>query len=1187
MAQRLSPTAIVRQEWARAATLLAVLLILALFSQPVAARWIDLGGDPVTVTLLESDASRSVVEITVGGFEAEPVLIQGEIYHHIYLQEESLQRVLGLPELPSVRRALIVPDDQEMAVRVIVAEQVELEDLPVAPSKGHLLRTVDPAMVAYTFADFYASDDVYPTQVATADEPHIMRDFRGLVVQANPFQYLPATQTLRVYTRLVIEVAPVGPGQINVLERSAPPVSLDRQFTQMYENHFLNFGSGQRYDTVLEDGGLLVIAYDDFMSYIQPLIDWKIQKGVPTRLVALSEVGPTSAAIYDYIAAEYASWNLAYVLLVGDAQQVPRWTPDSDPGYSLLAGSDSYPEIFVGRFSAENAEHVITQVQRTIAYERDVAAGPDWAQRGTGIASNQGPGHYGEYDDDHMDFIREDLLGYGYLEVDRIYDPSATDAMVAAALNAGRGIVNYCGHGSTTSWGSSGFNTSDVNALVNDGMLPFIHSVACNNGTFYPGTCFAEAWQRATHNEQPSGAIGCYMSYVSQSWDPPMYAQDETIDLLVADAMRTLGGLWFNGSCHMMDMTGTTGQYEFRNWTLFGDPSVMVRTKVASEMTVAHTGVLLVGLNEYPVTVVGQEGALCALYADGVLYGSALTDATGQAVIALADPPLVPMDLTLTVTAYNRVTQVTEVHVLPPEGPYLVFDGVNILNETSEADGVLDNGETAELQISLGNVGVEDATGISATLTTGDAFLTIPAGGLTFPDIPAGGQDVCHEACPVMVTGDVPDGHLVQFELNVTADNGSWTTSFVLPLQAPVLEAGEVTVDDTAQGDADWFADAGETVDITLSVTNVGHAGSGPISSILSSMDGNVIILGSSARSETVPEGGSVVLGPFQVQVLPSCPEPSYLNFVLAVEDDFGYEVNLDFEIMVGGWYDNAERNRGWTITAPGDDATSGIWVRVDPVGTSYNGDIVQPEDDHTDDGSFCFVTGNGSVGGTAGENDVDGGSTTLLSPVFELQGAISATVSYWRWYTNTSGNNPDQDWWDVEVTSDGTNWISLEHTQESLAAWTQFTFDLADYIPLTDNVQLRFIARDDYPGSLVEAAVDDFLLQVVWSVIAGADDEQDHLPVRLSLAENYPNPFNPKTTINFDLPRPSRVELAVYDLSGRRVATLVSDELDAGRHAITWLGRDDADRQVASGVYFYRLQAGDEVMNRKMMLVK
>ena len=650
--------------------------LVCLCNTPVGAAWIDLGGDGVTVSLMESDGARSVIEITLGGFDAEPVDIDGQTYYLISLAREGLEKEAGYPELPSVRRSLIIPDDREMAVSVLSSEHVEFTDLPVAPSKGHLLRTVDPATVPYHFDAFYQSAGTYPAAAVEANAPYILRDYRGMVVDANVLQYSPATQTLRVYTRMVIEVRPVGPGSINVLERSGPIAKMDRQFTNLYRDHFLNFGADSRYMPVLEDGGLLIITYDAFLSSIQPLAAWKLQKGIPTKLVTLSDTGPSYSQIRNYILAEYQDWGLSYVLLVGDGAQLPKYGSDSDPGYSLLVGSDSYPEIFVGRFSAETPEHVVTQVQRTISYERDTVAGNGWLQEGTGIASNQGPGHYGEYDNQHMDLIRDDLLAYGYLEVDQIYDPSATSAMVSNALNAGRGIVNYCGHGSQTSWSTTGFGNTHVNALTNDDMLPFICSVACNNGTFTPGTCFAEAWMRATHNGQPTGAIACYMSYISQSWDPPMYAEDEAVDLLVADEMRTVGGLWFNGSCHMMDMTGASGENEFRNWTIFGDPSLAVRTKTAAEMMVNHLPIVPLGVSSFMVEVPEVAGATACLYRDGVIHGTAVTDASGHAEIVLDIPVLTPGEITLTVTAYNRVTYIVDLEAIVPA--HVTIDPVSV-----------------------------------------------------------------------------------------------------------------------------------------------------------------------------------------------------------------------------------------------------------------------------------------------------------------------------------------------------------------------------------------------------------------------------------------------------------------------------------------------------------------------------
>jgi hypothetical protein len=90
-----------------------------------------------------------------------------------------------------------------------------------------------------------------------------------------------------------------------------------------------------------------------------------------------------------------------------------------------------------------------------------------------------------------------------------------------------------------------------------------------------------------------------------------------------------------------------------------------------------------------------------------------------------------------------------------------------------------------------------------------------------------------------------------------------------------------------------------------------------------------------------------------------------------------------------------------------------------------------------------------------------------------------------------------------------------------------------------------------------------------------------------LHLRPPLPNPFNPRTTIAFDLPAASRVRLSVFDLRGRLVRTLLDESRSAGRHDVVWEGRSDQGRRVASGVYLLRLEANGAVETRRVALVK
>ena len=95
-------------------------------------------------------------------------------------------------------------------------------------------------------------------------------------------------------------------------------------------------------------------------------------------------------------------------------------------------------------------------------------------------------------------------------------------------------------------------------------------------------------------------------------------------------------------------------------------------------------------------------------------------------------------------------------------------------------------------------------------------------------------------------------------------------------------------------------------------------------------------------------------------------------------------------------------------------------------------------------------------------------------------------------------------------------------------------------------------------------------------------------LPAAFSLANNFPNPFNPATTIQYALPQAADVELTVYNVLGQPVRTLVAEHQNAGRYVVEWDATNDSGHSLSSGMYFYRLQAGGEFHEvKKMLLLK
>ncbi len=173
---------------------------------------------------------------------------------------------------------------------------------------------------------------------------------------------------------------------------------------------------------------------------------------------------------------------------------------------------------------------------------------------------------------------------------------------------------------------------------------------------------------------------------------------------------------------------------------------------------------------------------------------------------------------------------------------------------------------------------------------------------------------------------------------------------------------------------------------------------------------------------------------------------------------------------------DDVESDRGWTLGVPGDGATSGQWVQVDPNGTA--GGTIQPEDDHTPDpGIVAFITGQQSPGQASEANDVDGGSTTLVTPTLAGASLGAAQVRYHRWVAVEGGFLSGGGTLRVELSSDdGTSWVGVEQVSDHENRWTSRRVDVASITPLSDALRLRFVAEPNSPYNfrVLECGVDD-----------------------------------------------------------------------------------------------------------------
>ncbi len=847
-------------------------------------------------TLISSTENEVVVKVAIDGFYTQNVKTPNGKQVVVSVDRMASMLEAGAPDLPMEPISVIIGDRAEMQVSVVNSTYVDFENIEVAPSKGNFSRQINPDDVPYTYGEMYQQDAFWPAAQATLEAPYIMRDLRGQNIMVRPFAYNPVTKTLRVYTSMTIAMTKVSDnGENQKVARRGVTVKVAPEFEASYEHRFINYKENSRYSWIEDHGEMLVVCPDQYMNAMQPLVDWKNQSGRPTTMVSVTAAGGNNAdAIKSYISNIYndSIRNLVYVLLVGDYNDItphPFQYNDgqssinySDIWFGMMEGTDYYEEVFVGRFSAQSEAQVTTQVNKVIYYERDMQEGMTWVDKGLGIgAVGAGSGHNGEDDYQHIDFIRDTLLHYTYTGVTDLHQggqgaANATAAGISNTINDGVSIINYCNHGSVTSWGVCNYSNSNVNALINDNKLPFVISVACLNGKFV-SDCFGEAWLRATNNTTgaPTGAIGGMFSWISQPWVPPMYGQDEMVDILTEwrhtnQFYHTMGGVALNGAMYVLDK-GSSSDYQAtqHSWILFGDPSVMLRTDNPTDMDVTVSpAVPMIGMDALTINAECDFG-IATLSKNGEVVASAnVVDGVAELTF---EPFSEVTTYDLVVIGYNKVTYIGTVEVLPAEGAYVSVD--------SFTPGTVPVAEEQQMSMTFKNVGFDPTTGTTnVVLTSSDSNITFTDNEGSFGILAANETVTLANEFAFTVASGVADGTKIQIDVTATCGANVWSGKAKITVGAPIIEFASY------QGAGSF--EPGQTYTAVANFTNVGHYMATNATVTASSTSSYVTFAEPSVAVGTIdPEGTVAAIFSFTVDAACPTTEVLTLNFDLAADN--------------------------------------------------------------------------------------------------------------------------------------------------------------------------------------------------------------------------------------------------------------------------------------------------------------
>ncbi len=308
--------------------------------------------------------------------------------------------------------------------------------------------------------------------------------------------------------------------------------------------------------------------------------------------------------------------------------------------------------------------------------------------------------------------------------------------------------------------------------------------------------------------------------------------------------------------------------------------------------------------------------------------------------------------------------------------------------------------------------------------------------------------------------------------------------------------------------------------------------------------------------------------------------QPSDPNLPFFTLVGFTLQEQEDFDLFAGDWVFDPNGT---------DNATTGLWEINIPQTSSTSGFVNQPGFDHSPDNTlnFCLVTGyQGYTSSSPANFDVDGGETTVHSPLFDATAYDDPVFSYYRWFSNDppGGANPGNDPFEVYISNDESTWVPVRNTFTSDASWRQDVIRISDYVGATNTVGLRFVVSDRFiagapldGGSLVEALIDDLYLYgigegpVDTTTTSGLNDPFSGLAIEL-----YPNP----TSGAFQIGLPANFQadyLELLNSAGQLVWSKTGLSV-SNPIAVPDLG-------LAEGLYTIRVKAGESWLNRRIIL--
>ena len=650
----------------------SLLLILALSTMLAVAQngRIDLRNTS-KAEITHSDFNSLRATFSYGSVESIEVNTERGTFSEIAIEGTYVSGEIGSPELPASHQLLAVPFGATPTVRVISYSTTDyrLSDYGIGtilPHQPSVRKDQNPEDVAFVYnTAAYQSRSLATAPQASIEVQGTMRGIRIGSLVINPVSYNAATNTLRVFNDIEVEVNFEGADRTEterMLLNTYSPY-FDIVYKQMFNYRQILDVYDDHPDLMAYPVHMIVVAPDNYIETLQPWTNWKIQKGFDVNVVPTSTAGTTYSAIHTYVQNLYNTGvsqgaTPTFLILVGDVAQIPATTGSSTSKVTdLYYGSvdnDYFPDMFYSRMSAENTTQLTAIINKVLQYEQYTMPDPSYLNNVLLIAGQ---------DSYWNPRVAQPTINYA---TTYYYNTTHGFTNVYAYLNSytncynnlstGVGFANYTAHGSETGWSGPSFSNSNVNSLTNADKYFLAMGNCCLTGNFgYSSACFGETLIRAESKGAYSYIGSCPVTYWYEDYyfgvgahnthggPTPSFEGSSTgvyDGIWMDDTYNTVSSITFLGNlavCYAHTggyQTHSNPTYYWQAYHVLGDGSVMPYRVQPTANNVSHASTIPAGSSNFTVTA--QEGSYVGISQNNVLKGVGLVPASGSVSIAVS-----------------------------------------------------------------------------------------------------------------------------------------------------------------------------------------------------------------------------------------------------------------------------------------------------------------------------------------------------------------------------------------------------------------------------------------------------------------------------------------------------------------------------------------------------------------------